>query len=137
MLLEQLANRTHVVMVSGMSDPDARTEIMRNADARVLIFEPTLSSISSAVHCLALLGTEYSTLLVQCHPRTGRSALSPARIRYALAERRPDVVVPFDAALHAAAIRPRTRPFSRQGVPQGCGGGRRTRERRLGPGREP
>ena len=103
MLIELLANRTHVVMVSGMSDPDARTEIMRNADARVLIFEPTLSSISSAVHSLALLGTEYSTLLVQCHPRTGRSALSPAQIRYALAERRPDVVVPFDAALHAAA----------------------------------
>ena len=103
MLLGQLANRTHVVMVSGMSDPDVRTTIMRHADARVLVFEPTLSSISSAVHCLALLGTEYSTLLVQCHPRTGRSALSPAQIRYALAERRPDVVVPFDAALHAAA----------------------------------
>ena len=103
MLLGQLANRTHVVMVSGMSDPDARTEIMRHADARVLIFEPTLSSIASAVHCLALLGKEHSTLLVQCHPRTGRSTLSPAQIRYALAERRPDVVVPFDAALHAAA----------------------------------
>ena len=103
MLLEQLANRTHVVMVSGMSDPDARTEIMRHADARVLLFEPTLSSISSAVHCLALLGKECSTLLVQCHPRTGRSTLSPAQIRYALAERRPDVVVPFDSALHAAA----------------------------------
>ena len=103
MLLGQLANRAHVVMVSGVADPDARTVIMRHADARVLIFEPTLSSISSAVHCLALLGTEYSTLLVQCHPRTGRSALSPAQIRYALAERRPDVVVPFDTALHAAA----------------------------------
>ena len=103
MLLGQLANRTHVVMVSGMSDPDARTEIMRHADARVLIFEPTLSSIASAVHCLALLGKEHSTVLVQCHPRTGRSTLSPAQIRYALAERRPDVVVPFDAALHAAA----------------------------------
>lgn len=103
MLLGQLANRTHVVMVSGMADPDARTTIMRSADARVLAFEPTLSSISSAVQCLALLGREYPTLLVQCHPRTGRSALSPAQIRYALAERRPDVVVPFDAALHAAA----------------------------------
>ena len=102
-LLGQLANRTHVVMVSGMSDPDTRTEIMRHADARVLIFEPTLSSIASAVHCLARLGKEHSTVLVQCHPRTGRSTLSPAQIRYALAERRPDVVVPFDAALNAAA----------------------------------
>ena len=102
-LLGQLANRTHVVMVSGMADPEARTAIMRQADDRVLVFEPTLSSISSAVHCLALLGTGYPSLLVQCHPRMRRSALSPAQIRYAFAERRPDVVVPFDAALHAAA----------------------------------
>ena len=102
-LLEQLANRTHVVMVSGMADPEARTAIMREADARVLLYEPTLASISSAVHCLASLGREYTTVLVQCHPRMRRSALSPAQIRYALAERRPDVVVPFDAALHAAA----------------------------------
>ena len=102
-LLGQLANRTHVVMVSGMADPEARTAIMREADARVLLYEPTLASISSAVHCLASLGREYATVLVQCHPRMRRSALSPAQIRYALAERRPDVVVPFDAALHAAA----------------------------------
>ena len=103
MLLGQLANLAHVVMVSGMADPEVRTAIMRTADARVLLFEPTLSSISSAVHSLALLGREHSTLLVQCHPRMRRSPLSTAQIRYALAERRPDIVVPFDAALHAAA----------------------------------
>ena len=103
MLLGQLANHAHVVMVSGMADPEARTAIMRQADARVLLFEPTLSSISAAVHCLAPLGSEYSTLLAQCHPRMRKSSLSPAQIRYSLAERRPDVVVPFDAALHAAA----------------------------------
>ena len=110
-LLGQLANRTHVVMVTGMAEPEARTAIMRRADARVLLFEPTLSSVSSAVHCLARLGREHSTLLVQCHPRMRRSPLSPAQIRYALANRRPDVVVPFDAALHAAATgHPRARP---------------------------
>ena len=102
-LLEQLANRTHVVMVSGVADPEARIGIMREADARVLLYEPTLASISAAVHCLASLGRDCSTVLVQCHPRMRKSALSPAQIRYALAERRPDVVVPFDAALHAAA----------------------------------
>ena len=32
-----------------------------------------------------------------------RSALSQAQIRYALAERRPDVIIPFEPALHAAA----------------------------------
>ena len=102
-LLGHLANRAHVVLVAGLFDPDARTEIMQQADARLLLYEPTLPSISAAVHCLALLGSEHPTILVQCHPRMRRSALSPAQIRYALAERRPDVIIPFEPALHAAA----------------------------------
>ena len=102
-LLRHLANRAHVVLVSGVVDPDSRVEIMRQADARVLLYEPTLPSISAAVHCLALLGADCPSVLVQSHPRMRRSALSPAQIRYALAERRPDVVIPFEPALHAAA----------------------------------
>ena len=102
-LLEHLANRAHAVLVAGLFDPDARTGIMQQADARVLLYEPTLPSISAAVHCLALLGSEHPAILVQCHPRMRKSALSPAQIRYALAERRPDVVIPFEPALHAAA----------------------------------
>ena len=102
-LLELLANRAHVVLVTGVLEPDARIEIMGRADARVLLYEPTLSSISAAVHCLALLGPEHPTILVQSHPRMRKSTLTPAQIRYSLAERRPDVVIPFDAALHAAA----------------------------------
>ena len=92
-----------MVLVAGLFDPDARTEIMQQADARLLLYEPTLPSISAAVHCLTLLGSEHPTILVQCHPRMRRSALSPAQIRYALAERRPDVIIPFEPALHAAA----------------------------------
>ena len=102
-LLGTLANRAHVVLVSGLHDPGARATIMQQADARVLLYEPTLSSISAAVHCLALLGPEYPTVLVQNHPRMRRNMLSQAQIRYALAERCPDVVVPFEPALHAAA----------------------------------
>ena len=102
-LLGTLANRAHVVLVSGIHDPGARATTMQQADARVLLYEPTLSSISAAVHCLALLGPEYPTVLVQNHPRMRRNMLSQAQIRYALAERCPDVVVPFEPALHAAA----------------------------------
>ena len=102
-LLEHLANRAHVVLVTGVLEPDARIEIMGRADARVLLYEPTLSSISAAVHCLALLGPEHPATLVQSHPRMRKSTLTPAQIRYSLAERRPDVVIPFDTALHAAA----------------------------------
>ena len=102
-LIEHLANRAHVVLITGAFDPETRTATMQAADARVLLYEPTLPSISTAVHALAQLGPEYSTILVQSHPRMRKSALSPAQIRYALAERRPDVVIPFEPTLHADA----------------------------------
>lgn len=102
-LLGQVANRSHVVLATGLFDPEVRNAIMQQADARVLLYEPTLASISAAVQCLAQLGPEHATTLVQTHPRMRRSALSQAQIRYALAERRPDVVIPFEPALHAAA----------------------------------
>ena len=102
-LLEHLANRAHVVLVTGSSDPETRATTMQTADARVLLYEPTLPSISTAVHALAQLGPEHPTILVQSHPRMRKSALSPAQIRYALAERRPDVIIPFEPVLHADA----------------------------------
>ena len=40
-----------------------------------------------------------------------RYPLSPAHVRYALADRRPDVEVPFEPALHATATgKPLGRP---------------------------
>lgn len=102
-LLKHLANRAHVVLVAGATDPDSRIEIMQQADTRVLLYEPTLPSISVAVRCLALFGTEHPAILVQCHPRKRASPLSPAQIRYAFAERRPDVVIPFEPTLYAAS----------------------------------
>ena len=100
-LLQQLANRSHVVLASGAADPDVRLEMMQGADARVLVYEPTLSSIRMAVRYLALLGSEYPVTLVQNHSRSPRSSLSSVHVRYALAERRPDVVVPFEPSLCA------------------------------------
>lgn len=102
-LLGLLANRTHLVLVAGLADPELRLEIMRRADARVLLYEPTLASLSAAVRCLALLGADHPATLAQCFSRAPRSALTAAHIRYAIADRRPDVVIPFDPALHAAA----------------------------------
>ena len=102
-LLGHMANQAHVVLATGLFDPELRTSVMQHADAGVLLYEPTLPSISAAVQCLARLGSEHATVLVQSHPRMRRSALSQAQIRYALAERHPDVVIPFEPALHAAA----------------------------------
>ena len=112
-LLGHLANRAHVVLATGLFDPETRAAIMQQADARVLLYEPTLPSISAAVICLAQLGPEHPTLLVQSHPRMRTSTLSQAQIRYALAERRPDVVIPFEPVLHAAAT------GGKQGSPPG------------------
>lgn len=98
-LVEQLANRTHLVSVTGISDPDAQLEIMRRADARVLLFEPTLTSVSATVRRMALLGAEHPVILVQCQPRTRNGNMSRAHVRYAFADRHPDIVVPFDPAL--------------------------------------
>ena len=102
-LLAHLANRTHLVLVTGFPDGDMRLEIMQRADARVLQFEPTLSSLSAAVRGLALLGANYPVTLTQCLPRMPKSRLSSAHVRYALGDRRPDVVIPFDPAIHAIA----------------------------------
>ena len=102
-LLAHLANRTHLVLVTGFPDGDMRLEIMQRADARVLQFEPTLSSLSVAVRGLALMGANYPVTLTQCLPRIPKSRLSPAHVRYALGDRRPDVVIPFDPAIHAIA----------------------------------
>ena len=113
-LLGHLANRTHLVLVTGFPDPVTQLEIMQEADTRVLLYEPTLSSLSAAVRCLALLGAKHPATLVQCLPRASRSALSAAHIRYALGDRKPDVVIPFDPALHTAATEGKSkRPPSR------------------------
>ena len=103
-LLKHLANRSHIVLVTGVSEPGMQLELMRWADARVLLYEPTLPSISAAVHRLAWLGAEHPATLVQSLPRMRRYALSSSHMRYALAERRPDVVIPFDPALRAGAV---------------------------------
>ena len=101
---KHLANRAHIVLVTGVSDPGVQFELMQWVDARTLVYEPTLPSIGGAVQRLAWLGGEHPATLVQCLPRRRRYALSSAHIRYALAERSPDVIVPFDPVLRAGPV---------------------------------
>ena len=102
-LFKRLANRTHTVLVTGIADPELRIDVMRQADVRVVVFEPTLPSIDAAVRSMTRVGVEYPVTLVQCSTRMRRYPLSSAHVRYAFADRRPDAVIPFDPALHAAA----------------------------------
>lgn len=101
-LTEQLANRSHLVVVDGVTDTDTLFSLFEHADERVLVYEPTLVSLNRAVHRLALLGKDRSVVLVESHTRARKSALAGDEIRYALAGRNPDVTIPFEPALPAA-----------------------------------
>ena len=101
-LTEQLANRSHLVIVDGLTDTDTLFSVLENADERVLVFEPTLVSLNRVVRRLALLGKERRVVLVENHTRARKSALAADEVRYTLAGRDPDVVIPFEPSLPAA-----------------------------------
>lgn len=98
-LIRHLANRASMLLLAGIPDPGILTELMKQSDVRVILYEPTLLSINVAVRCLALLGSEYPAVLVESHPRLHRSSLSSAQVRYALGDREPNVTLPYEATL--------------------------------------
>ena len=106
-LTEHLANRSHLVVVDGMSDADTLISVLESADERVLVYEPTLVSLSRVAHTVALLGEGRKTVLVENHTRARKSALSPRQISDALAGRKPDFTIPFEPKLPGAANRGR------------------------------
>ena len=101
-LTEQLANRSHLVIIDGLTDTDTLFSVLENADERVLVFEPTLVSLNRLVRRLAMLGKDRQVVLVENHTRAAKNALAADEVRYTLAGRAPDVVIPFDSRLPAA-----------------------------------
>ena len=101
-LTEQLANRSHLVIVDGLTDIDTLFSVLENADERVLVFEPTLVSLNRTVRRLAMLGKERQAVLVENHTRAAKNALAADEVRYTLAGRAPDVVIPFESGLPSA-----------------------------------
>ena len=101
-VLEHLANRSHLVIVDGLTDTDTLFSVLENADKRVLVFEPTLVSLNRTAYRLALLGKERRVILVESHTRAHKNALAADEIRYVLAGRGPDVTIPFEPTLPAA-----------------------------------
>jgi len=104
-LTEQLANRSHLVLLDGISDADMLRPVLENADERVLVYEPTLASLNHVACILALLGEGREAVLVENHTRARKSALFPGHIREALAGREPDLRIPFEPKLPAATNR--------------------------------
>ena len=101
-LTEQLANRSHLVIVDGLTDVDTLLAVLTHADERVLVFEPTLFSLNRAVRRRVLLGEEHRVIMVENHTRTRKNALSSEDVRYALAGTEPDVTIPFEPSLPTA-----------------------------------
>ena len=106
-LTEHLANRSHLVVVDGMSDAETLFAVLENADERVLVYEPTLASLNHVAHTLALLGAGRDPVLVENHTRAPKSTLSPKQVSHALAGRAPDFTLPFEAKLPGASNRGR------------------------------
>ena len=109
-LIRHLANRASMVLLGGIPDPELLAALLRQADVQVVLYEPTLLSINVAVRCLALLGPDNASLLMQSQRRAPRSALSSAQIRYALGDRGPDSTLPYDAGLHRQLASIEARP---------------------------
>ena len=101
-LTEQLANRSHLVIVDGLTDTDTLFSVLENADERVLVFEPTLVSLNRVVRRLAMLGKDSQVVLVENHTRAAKNALAANEVRYTLAGRDPDVIMPFEPGLPTA-----------------------------------
>ena len=100
-LTEQLASRSHLVIIDGLTDTDTLFSVLENAEERVLVFEPTLVSLNRLVRRLAML-KDRQVVLVENHTRAAKNALAADEVRYTLAGRDPDVVIPFDSRLPAA-----------------------------------
>ena len=105
LVVERLANRVHLVLVCGLVEPVLRAGFFARADARVVLCEPNLLSLARAVHCTAQLGPDLPYILVESSPRAARPTLTAAQVAFALADRRPDRRLPFDAALRDASDR--------------------------------
>ena len=74
-LMEQLANRSHLVIVDGLTDTDLLFSVLPTANERVLVFEPTLVSLNRVIRRLVLLGNDNPSLLVENHTRAPKGGL--------------------------------------------------------------
>lgn len=104
-LLQQLKQRSQLVLVDGLDRHDLHFPPLAEIDTPVLVAEPTVAGAVRAARILDLLAGGAPPLLVQNHtrrftPDAGASLLLGAGI-----ERPPDAVIPFEAALSEIADR--------------------------------
>ena len=104
-LLAALAYRSHLVVVDGLSDPGARAALLAEADAPVLVCEPTRAGARRAARVAERIGRRPPTILVQNHTRPFKRRAGARRLREAGVEAVPDVAIPFESSLPRIADR--------------------------------
>ncbi len=104
-LLGQLRHRSQLVLVDGLDDPELHFSLLAEADARVLVAEPTAGGAVRTAHILDLLGDGPPVLLVQNHTRAFKAGAGARLLLDAGVETSPDVVIPYEASLPEVADR--------------------------------
>ncbi len=116
-LLDQLRQRSQLVLVDGLDDPATGFDLLDELDLRVAVVEPTVSGAARAARMVDLLGRTAQVLLVQNHTRAFRTAAGTRLLEDAGIAVSPDAVVPFDRSLPEIA----GRGWPRGRLPRGLG----------------
>ena len=104
-LLQQLKQRSQLVLVDGLDRHDLLFPLLAEIDTPVLVAEPTVAGSVRAARILDLLGGGAPPLLVQNHTRRFRPDAGAKLLLESGIETPPDVVIPFEAALSEIADR--------------------------------
>ena len=104
-LLGELRQRSQLVLVDGLDDPESCFSFLAETDARVLVAEPTAGGAARTSRILDLLGDGPPVLLVQNHTRAFKAGAGARHLLDAGVETPPDVVVPYEASLPEVADR--------------------------------
>ena len=104
-LLEELRQRSQLVLIDGLDDPGLRFAVLARTDLRVVVAEPTGRDVLRAARVLDVLGEEVPVLLVRNRTRPLDRSPETGPFRRANGDIPPDVDIPFEATLPAIADR--------------------------------
>ena len=104
-LVAELRRRSHLVVVDGLDEPEARSASLASADRRVLVVEPTPGGATRGARLLEMLGDGPPLVVVCNHTRSSDGGASLRTLRRAGWRTRPRVSLPFEPALPALCDR--------------------------------
>ena len=104
-LIDELRQRSQLVLVDGLDDPEMRFAVLERADMRVVVAEPTVRDVPRAARIVDLLGGRAPTLRVRNHTRELKRGSKSAPHAGAATQLPADVEIPFEPSLPAIADR--------------------------------